>query len=217
MVQKNVAGQKFALKALDMSAGSGSPGVPKTGDAANITPYVSKNFGVLTAISSPSLTEMDATNAPGWYKFNLSQGETTADQLLFTAVSSTGNHIVFQEQVVIPVPPYFSDPWIETGGSGILVGSSNSVNVGFNADKTGYSLSSAGNNSAADALLDRADAIETGWTFRKALRILLAVLGGKASGLPGSPVYRNAIDTKDRITATTDANGNRSAVTLDGT
>lgn len=210
MVQKNVAGQKFALKALDMSAGSGSPGVPKTGDAANITPYVSKNFGVLTAISSPSLTEMDATNAPGWYKFNLSQGETTADQLLFTAVSSTGNHIVFQEQVVIPVPPFFSDPWIETGGSGILVGSSNSVNVGFNADKTGYALSAASRTAIWDEVLEGAR------SARKFMRLILSVLVGKVSGMDSNhPLFRDPADTKTRVDAVTDANGNRTSVTLD--
>lgn len=71
-------------------------------------------------------------------------------------------------------------------------------------------------NENADALLDRADAVETSWTPRQALRIILAALAGKASGLDTtSVVFRNVADTKDRITATVDANGNRTAVTLD--
>jgi hypothetical protein len=68
------------------------------------------------------------------------------------------------------------------------------------------------------ALLDLVDAIESGITPRKALRIALAALAGKASGLAGvTAVYRAADDSKDRITATVDANGNRTAVTIDAT
>lgn len=65
-------------------------------------------------------------------------------------------------------------------------------------------------------LLDEED-IETGLTLRKALRLIAAATGGKASGLDGSTaVYRNALaDSKDRITATVDADGNRTVVTLD--
>lgn len=70
----------------------------------------------------------------------------------------------------------------------------------------------------ADALLDRTDGVETGLTPRQAWRLVAAACAGKASGLDtGSPVYRNVGDTKDRITATTDQYGNRSAVTVDAT
>lgn len=69
----------------------------------------------------------------------------------------------------------------------------------------------------ADALLDRANAIETGWTARMVLRILAAAVAGKLSGAAtATNVIRSIIDAKDRITATVDADGNRSNVTLDG-
>lgn len=69
----------------------------------------------------------------------------------------------------------------------------------------------------ADALLDRADAIESGLTLRNATRLIAAACAGKASGLATTTaVYRNAVaDSKDRITATVDANGNRTGVTTD--
>ncbi len=71
-------------------------------------------------------------------------------------------------------------------------------------------------NANADALLDRADGVETGSTLRQAMRIMLAVLAGKASGLnTTTATFRDTNDSKNRITATVDANGNRSAVTLD--
>jgi len=74
-------------------------------------------------------------------------------------------------------------------------------------------------NQNADAMLDRSAGIETGLTPRQALRLTAAALAGKASGLDAlAPVYRNAVaDSKNRISAVTDAYGNRSAVTTDVT
>lgn len=72
-------------------------------------------------------------------------------------------------------------------------------------------------NQNADALLDRTDAVETGWSIRMVQRILFAVLGGKASGMgTATGIFRSGTDAKDRVTATIDASGNRTAVTLDG-
>ena len=49
------------------------------------------------------------------------------------------------------------------------------------------------------------------------LRLMAASLAGKVSGAAGTEVtIRDVNDTKDRIVATVDADGNRSAVTLDG-
>lgn len=68
----------------------------------------------------------------------------------------------------------------------------------------------------AAALLDSADGIETGLTPRGALRLIAAALAGKVSGAGGSTVtIRNVGDTKNRIQATVDSDGNRSAVTTD--
>lgn len=58
--------------------------------------------------------------------------------------------------------------------------------------------------------------IEGSTTLVQSLRLMNAALGGKASGLDTTnPVYRDLADSKDRIDATCDASGNRSAVTLD--
>jgi hypothetical protein len=70
----------------------------------------------------------------------------------------------------------------------------------------------------AAALLDLANGIETSLTPRQALRLMTAALAGKLSGAATTTVtIRNVGDSKDRITATVDASGNRSAVTTDGT
>lgn len=55
-----------------------------------------------------------------------------------------------------------------------------------------------------------------GLTFAQGWTLIMSVLLGKASGLDTTTaIYRAANDSKDRVTATVDANGNRSAVTLD--
>ncbi|TIN20598.1 MAG: hypothetical protein E5Y51_02385 [Mesorhizobium sp.] len=71
-------------------------------------------------------------------------------------------------------------------------------------------------NANADALLDKAAGIEGGLTVRQGLRLFASALLGKANGL-GTTIakFRDTNDTKDRITATVDAAGNRSSVTLD--
>lgn len=62
-----------------------------------------------------------------------------------------------------------------------------------------------------------ANLIETGVSAENALKAILAVCGGLASGFPGAgdKLFSNAAGTKVRVTSTTDADGNRSAITYD--
>jgi len=58
--------------------------------------------------------------------------------------------------------------------------------------------------------------IEGSITLQQSQRLQLAALVGKVSGAPTGPiVFRDTGDTTDRISATVDEDGNRSAVTLD--
>jgi hypothetical protein len=67
----------------------------------------------------------------------------------------------------------------------------------------------------AAALLDEND-IETGYSLREALRLMLSSLGGKISGAGTTTItIRNVTDDKNRIIATVDSNGNRTSVTYD--
>lgn len=66
----------------------------------------------------------------------------------------------------------------------------------------------------ADAVWD--EAVDGSVTARQSFRLANSALGGKASGLETTAaVFRDLADTKDRITATVDADGNRTAVTRD--
>lgn len=85
----------------------------------------------------------------------------------------------------------------------------------------GELLNSSGGGSSPSSIaleiFDNQD-VETGYSLREALRIILAALGGKVSGAGTSTItIRSATDNKDRIIATVDSNGNRSSVTLDVT
>ncbi len=106
-----------------------------------------------------------------------------------------------------------------TAGTNIALAKGTGV-TGFNDIAAGaaMTLTSGERDSIADAILDRANAIETGITVRGVLRLTGAVLAGKASGMgTGTGVFRNITDTKNRVTATQDTNGNRSSITTDVT
>lgn len=95
---KNVAGQKIAVWAWDRVNG-----VPKTGDAGNITAQISKDGGVSAASDDTNPTELDSTDHPGLYIFDLLQAESNANMINFTPASGTAN-IVFDPQTVILYP-----------------------------------------------------------------------------------------------------------------
>lgn len=90
---------------------------------------------------------------------------------------------------------------LDTGTDGVVVAA---------ASKTGYRLSATG----VDDVLD--EVVLGSYTMRQLLRGLSAALVGKLSGAATTTVtIRSADDTKDVVVATVDADGNRSAVTLD--
>src|SRR5690349_20120814 len=92
---KDVASQKITFLLIDTANN-----VPKTGDSANLTAYVSKDDGAVTVLGDTTATELDATNAPGLYSFDLTQAETNADKLVFSGKSFTAN------MRVVPVTLY---------------------------------------------------------------------------------------------------------------
>lgn len=96
---KNTAA-KFIVFAFDATTN-----VPKTGDAANLTAYVSKDYGAVTVLADTTATEFDATNAPGYYWFDAAQTETNGDCLMVTGKSATANIKVIGAPSVIYTRP----------------------------------------------------------------------------------------------------------------
>jgi len=94
-----------------------------------------------------------------------------------------------------------------------LISNSITTLVNLSADIGGASpLSPEG---LAARLLDTEE-IETGYTMRESLRLIVSALVGKVSGASGTTItIRDINDSVDRIVATVDASGNRTAVTKD--
>jgi hypothetical protein len=97
---KNTASQHLTVFAFDATTN-----LPKSGDAANITAYVSKDDGTVTVLGDTSATEQDATNAKGYYIFDLTQAETNGDKLTFSAKSATANIVVIGAPSVVYTLP----------------------------------------------------------------------------------------------------------------
>jgi len=104
-----------------------------------------------------------------------------------------------------------------TTANGFENGKTYSVYIEATVDAATGGISYAFKAKTEDAVLDVADGIEAGVTFRQAMRLALAALAGKLSGAATTTiVIRNAVaDDKARITATVDDVGNRSAITYD--
>lgn len=129
---KNVASQTIDVFAFDYSTGA-----PKTGDAANISVYLSKNDGTLTQLTDTSATEVSSTNAPGWYRFDVSQTESNADKLLFTGKSSTSNVTVVCGPARYTRPSGFGDLTIANNATAANVTRWNGTAVA-SPDTAGY-------------------------------------------------------------------------------
>jgi len=101
-----------------------------------------------------------------------------------------------------------------TGAVGSVTGAVGSVTAGVTVttvnDKTGYRLSATG----VDDVLD--EVVEGSTTLRESIRLANAANGAKTDGAATTTFHtRDLADSKNRVTATVDADGNRTAVTRD--
>lgn len=109
-LQKNISGQKIRLRAFDATTG-----LPKTGDAANITMYVNLDYAGVNALGDTSATEINSTTDPGGYLCDLTQGETNANVAVYSGKSSTANVVLVSETPNM-VPANFSALVIDSNG-----------------------------------------------------------------------------------------------------
>jgi hypothetical protein len=77
-------------------------------------------------------------------------------------------------------------------------------------------FSAAAATKIANSMFDQVAGIETGLTLRQQLRLATSALFSMCSGMgTATGIFRDYGNTKNRITATIDASGNRTAVTTD--
>lgn len=184
---------------LSTATGQGLPGLTasssglvcayrKGGTAGAFTGVSLTGTGTLGSWGSGWFKEIDPTLAPGYYEFGVPD-----------AALSSGNYVDFNFQ----------------GAAAMAQTPFRILLTALDPQTAALTNGTSDLNAIADALLDRANAIETGLTPRQALRLTAAGDGGLLSGAgTGSIAILGAGVGTTRVTATTDASGNRTAVTL---
>jgi len=172
-MQKNIASQKWRVFAFDRTTNA-----PLTGNAANITAKISKDFGTANATNDTNPTEVE----DGYYEFDLTQAETNANDLLILPESATANIVVVGCPARIATTPAgWSNGVIQTGDSFARIGSNG-------ASLTQVGLATASINAVADQVWNEAYADHTtAGTFGKLLDIIRKAnlsVDGTVSGTP---------------------------------
>lgn len=196
--------------ATDMTAGYWREG----GSPASIT--LSDLAAINSAYANGGVKEADAANRPGQYRLDVPDAAfaTGAEWVSIYVKTSASNF-----DVTIPLVTN-SPTTILASIQGVLTTVTERTNrlpdVPM-ADGGDVSIDAAGATAVATEVLDQANAIETNVTLRKALRAILSTTAGKLSGAgTGEETFRNGVaDTKDRVTATVDAAGNRLNIDYD--
>lgn len=115
---------------------------------------------------------------------------------------------------------------VETGVSGLTAGESDDlaligtvdVKIGTPVVDVSSDIADVKSDLAGKSTFDPAsDVLENGKTYENQLRVMHSALAGKSAKAGTTETFRDDADTKDRITATTDSNGQRTTITTDGT
>ena len=85
------------------------------------------------------------------------------------------------------------------------------------SDSSGYVFLNSGEyDNISENTLTFTNGIETSLTLQQAIRLIVAASAGKVSGAASTTItFRNINDNKNRIVATVDTYGNRTAITTD--
>jgi hypothetical protein len=171
---------------------------------ADSTPTITIEEDGAALVYAPTVTNV----ATGLYRVTVAAtaangfeaGKRYSGYAVATVNAVTGRDGIFEFECVARSQDDLAYP--ATSGRSLAVSAAGSVD----ADLT---------SAAVDAVLD--DVIEGTLTFRQALRLFLSALAGKSDGGGTATItFRDLADSKDRITATVDTDGNRTAITLDG-
>jgi len=153
----------------------------------------------LWGILGTALTETSGYLAAAFKKFfNIAEPANTLNDL---AKESTAAAAKTAAEAALPAASYTAPPSAAT--------------IAATVAAVGLSLTSDERNSIADALLDRADAVDSK-TVRQALRYMAAVVAGKVRGAgTGTEIFTGLDGTTDRVAVSATATGNRTSLTYD--
>jgi hypothetical protein len=152
--------------------------------------------GTLNALVTDAACVEDTAASKGGYLYRLTGADLTTYN--YIGYMSTADSTVDQQCVAAM--------WVQVDST---------VNSIADNAITADAIATDAGGEIADAVHD--EVIEGTLTLRQMLRIFLASLAGKATGGDTTTItVRDNADTKARITATVDDDGNRTAITLDG-
>ena len=169
-IYKNVASQKLAVYAYDSTDASS-----KINDQASITAQISKDGAATAATNDTNPTQLDATDAPGIYLFDMTQAETNADLIILFAKSSTSN--ILLEPLTIYTTPGNSTAidvnaiQVEGADATDQINAACDTAVADASLATAAALTTVGGN-VSDILADTGE-LQTDWTNGGRLDLLL--------------------------------------------
>lgn len=191
-MKKNVAGQNTGAQLVSATTGAAftsSVTVSVTGDAGT---------QATGSVGSGACTH----EGNGYHTYAPAQAETNYDLVAFT-FTGTG---------AVPVTVQIYTTFPQTGDNFARLGAPAGASV--SADVAAVKTDTV----AVKAKTDLIPGTQDGKTFAQMILLMAATLLGKASGMgTATGVFRAIDDSKDRVTATQDASGNRTAITLDAT
>lgn len=177
------------------------------------------------AIDGSSVTEFSLSGSTIKIYVSDSDNNTTAQRFYnwYVNALSTSTYIGLQPNDVTALSSFsyvLADAiqFYNQKSATLFISGANINNVSGNGqviDNTGGPINISGYfpfSSASDVgLATWGTQLEGTYTAQQIMRGLAAVLMGKVSGGPGSPVFRDMNDTTNRVTGTADSSGNRSA------
>ena len=182
---KNTASQKLTVFVFDSTTS-----LPKTGDAANLTAYRDLDDGGVTVLTDTSATEKDATNAKGYYIFDLTQAETNGDKILFSCKSATANMVCIAVPAVVYTLPATGILAPTTAGRTLDVSAGGEAGVDWanvGSQSTAVNLSSTTTNLVNTVTTYTGNTVQTGDTYAR--------LGAPAGASVSADVAAVKVDT----------------------
>jgi hypothetical protein len=212
-IVKDSTDQSVVIRIIDST--DGTPETAVEHDTSGIDLWYRREGATQTSITEAALAALDTAHTDGglehigdgYYRLDLPDAAvaTGADGVM------VGGTVTDMIVIGCYVPLIDMDPYDSVRAGLTALPNANADAAG------GLPISDAGGLDM-DAILRLATTVEGTLDVGEVLRIMLAALAGQASGGGTTSIaFRDQADTKDRISATVDSSGNRSAVTVDGT
>ena len=182
---------------------------------------------ITSSWSSGGFKEVDGTNMPGWYRFDVPNAVIAAG-VPFAALHFKGASGMAPLPVKLDLVAYDPQdtvrlgltalPNVAAGASGGLpIGDgSGDVTVGAIGASviTAASIAPDAGTEIATALMDLSNGVESGLTVRQTMRMLAAVIAGEATVGSGTVAFKRRDGTTVAITVAHDTLGNRTDSTI---